>query len=763
MKALHTVGNYILMFALIWASSSLLTGPMVFGAVLEEVIVTAQKREENMQDVGIAISAFSGDQIEALGYTNAQQVTALAAGVSTVQPNGEANYSFAIRGAASSDFTSNNEAPVSVYVDEVYISQMSGTGFMLFDLERVEILRGPQGTLFGRNATGGLAHFITRKPSQEFGGYGKFTVGEYEQFKFEGALGGGLTDTLSARLSVSTHLNDGYAKNRFLDKDLNNANDYAGRVQLLFEPNEDVEFLFNARYSLQQIATGFFEHAPALEANFRSPANTFNPTLQYLDPDLNEDPFTGDYDKEGYNDSETYGFSGTLKWNLGNYTLTSITDVSSVTRDYVEDTDSTPSPAINLALNTDAEQWSQEIRLNGETDRFNWVAGFYYLDIDIADANSVESNLFMDFFISDPALLNRPTDAPFLDIGCCQGIGTGTERGVDSPYTIDTQSWSLFAQVDYAINEQWSAIFGARWIEEDKDFTWQSNLVRFIPGQKFRNGNPNVIEQLTAFATSTSDGLWSAKAELDWQPNDDLLLYASWNRGTKAGGFNAPAFPLGGDLAEIIPYEPEELDAFEVGFKWSFADGRARLNAAGYYYDYSDYQAFDVVGLDALTTNREAEMFGFEAELLASPIDGLDILFGVAYNDAELKLEERKTPPVQSPKWNVSGLVRYEWPMFNGNVAIQGDANYRSKHFFSLDGDEPVTRDGYTVANARLGWTSGDEKWDVAIAVNNLFDKHYTVQQFDLSGDLFAGGIFSMIEEYYGRPRWVRGSINYRF
>lgn len=205
------------------------------------------------------------------------------------------------------------------------------------------------------------------------------------------------------------------------------------------------------------------------------------------------------------------------------------------------------------------------------------------------------------------------------------------------------------------------------------------------------------------------------------------------------------------------------MDAFEVGFKWSFADGRARLNAAGYYYDYSDYQAFDVVGLDALTTNREAEMFGFEAELLASPIDGLDILFGVAYNDAELKLEERKTPPVQSPKWNVSGLVRYEWPMFNGNVAIQGDANYRSKHFFSLDGDEPVTRDGYTVANARLGWTSGDEKWDVAIAVNNLFDKHYTVQQFDLSGDLFAGGIFSMIEEYYGRPRWVSGSINYRF
>ena len=149
-------------------------------AVLEETVVTAQKREQSIQDVGIAITAYTGDQLEQLGWTNAQQVTAQAPGVTTVQPNGEANYAVAIRGVANSDFTTNVESPVALYIDEVYISQMSGAGFQLYDMDRVEILRGPPGTLFGRNATGGLVHYITRKPTQELDGYIKGTVGEYE-------------------------------------------------------------------------------------------------------------------------------------------------------------------------------------------------------------------------------------------------------------------------------------------------------------------------------------------------------------------------------------------------------------------------------------------------------------------------------------------------------------------------------------------------------------------------------------------------------
>ena len=224
-----------------------IAGP-VNAQVLEEIIVTAQKREQNIQDVGIAITAFSGEQMRQLGYTNAQQITALAPGVHTVQPNGEANYALAIRGAANSDFVANQESPVSLYV---------GRGVHLADVRRPasccstwngwRSCAGRRAPCTAGTPTGGLAHFVTNKPEQEFGGYGQVTVGEYDQVKFQGAVTGGLTDGLSARLSVSTHHNSGYVENRVdPGNDLNNANDYAGRMQLLFEPNEDFSLLLNA-------------------------------------------------------------------------------------------------------------------------------------------------------------------------------------------------------------------------------------------------------------------------------------------------------------------------------------------------------------------------------------------------------------------------------------------------------------------------------------------------------------------------------------
>ena len=701
----------------------------VQAAVIEEVVVTAQKREQNVQDVGIAISALTGEQMRQLGYTSAQQVTAMAPGVQTVQPNGEANYAIAMRGVASSDFTTNVESPVAVYLDEVYISQMSGTGFMLFDMERVEMLRGPQGTLYGRNATGGLAHFVTVKPSQEASGYGQFTVGRYDQIKFEGAVGGPLSDTLSARLSLSTHNNDGYVKNRLLDKRLNNADDSAVRGQLLFEPTDSVSLLLNARRSEQDIDTGFFEHVSANVEGMLTP-NEINQVLGYIDND--GDAYAGDYDLDGHNKLDTRGYTATLKWDAERFTLTSITDYSTVKRDYIEDSDASPVPLFNFFLTTDAEQFSQEVRLNGQTEAMDWVAGVYYLDLKVDDSNGSETEPFIDPEGATPAI-----------------------SGLDNPYETNTESWSIFGQVERRLSDRVTGILGLRWIRDEKNHELFVNAVDFIPGTVQRNGNPNILEQLAAYAGDRKDDEFSVRAAVNYDLSDDLMLYGSWNRGVKGGGYNSPVFPLNPPLAyddDTMSYDPEQLDAFEVGFKSRLMDGLMIFNGAFYYYDYKDYQAFQIIGIDTITTNADAESHGGELELQVNPAPGLDVILGVAYNDIEVDLGggAPKTTSVQSPKWNLNGLVRYEWPVLGGAMAAQFDVLHRSKHYFSLTGAPTVEENGYTLMNASLMYTSGNERWSINAFVQNLGDEEHLVQTFDLSGP----AVFGMVEQYYNRPRW---------
>ncbi len=755
----------------------LLAGMVNAQVILEEVVVTAQKREQNLQDVGIAVTAFSGEQLRTLGFTNAQELSALAPGVSTIQPNGPSNYALAIRGVAQNDFISNQESPVSIYVDETYISQMSGAGFLLFDMERVEILRGPQGTLFGRNATGGLAHFVTRKPTQELDGYGQVTVGSYNQVKFQGAVGGGLNDALAARLSVATHHNDGYIENRVLDDDINNANDYAARLQLLFTPSDDVSLLFNARGALQQIRTGGpFENVSSRDTDGDG-LGELTPQLTNINGyrDDDGDVFAGDYDKFGHQDMESYGLSGTLKWQVSDdKAVTYIIDYQSIERDYTEDSDASPFADFNFFLNTNAEQFSQELRLSGETDALRWVAGFYYLNIEVKDANGAEQPL------SGPgvamALTGQPNpliDSPNSILGAQQG--NGSFQGVDNPYTTDTSSWSVFGQAEYDLTEQLTAIVGFRWIEESKEHSYASNFVDFEPGTRWRNGNPNIIAPFGNYDGELDRGLWSARAELDWRPTDDLLIYASWNRGVKGGGFNAPLdvtdpdpAAMGGPLElndALMRFDEEKLYAFETGFKSTLAGGRARLNASAFYYDYQDFQAFRIVGLSTFIFNADAESYGFEVELQAAPVEGMDLLLGLGYVDIDLPVDlqiglgVRDTKPVQSPKWNLNGLARYEWPAFafGGTLAVQGDFHYRSEHFFSLTQAEAVTENGYAVVNARISYATADQKWEAAIFANNLFDEEYLVQTFDLAT------VLGMTEQYYGLPRWIGGSIAYNF
>jgi iron complex outermembrane receptor protein len=758
--------------------------------LMEQVTVTAQKREQSAQDVGIAITAITGNQMRALGYTNAQEVTALAPGVSTLQPNGEANYSIGIRGVANNDFTTNVESPIAIYVDEVYISQMSGGGFLLFDVERAEILRGPQGTLFGRNATGGLVHYVTVKPSNEVSGYGSVTYGRFNRIKAQGAFNLPLSDTVSARISVAGHQGDGYVENRLKPgSELNNANELAVRAQLLFSPNDNTEILLNARHGSQDIRTGFFEFASAL-----FPDGEYTPGLTAVElnnyEDTDGDIYAGDYDFQGFNDLETEGLTATINWSNDSFKLTSITDFQTVTRDYIEDSDATPVDYFNFFLTTDSEQFSQELRVEGESDSLKWVAGLYYLDMDLQDSNGgITRSLFENLFglpvtDIDELVFGLPPDP--------RGI-----NGVRNPYRTETESWSLFGQGEYAVSDNLSLIAGFRWIKEDKSHVYD-NLFVWYPDTAASGSDADPSYSFPGFdqySNSRDDSEWSARLQIDYRPNDNTLTYLSWNRGVKSGGFNAPLLPsyLSDEGVKILPdgtqepfsfmnYEPERLDAYEAGFKADLSDGRLRVNGAVYYYDYKQCQVFSIIQLDTFTLNGDCESKGFELEVLAAPADGLDLQFGAGYIDAEatdipgitvdvidpLGLSSAlrpgdSVPPVQSPKWNVSGLIRYEFPVGSGNLALQGDFQYRSKHFFTLLGSTASTENDYTIFNGSIAWFPEGENWSLRFFVRNLTGEKYLVQTFDLSGSVSNGGFFGLVEQYYGRPRTWGINASYSF
>jgi iron complex outermembrane recepter protein len=761
-------------------------------AVLEEIVVTAQKKDQSLQDVGIAVTAFTGNQLKQFGWSNAEKVTAMSPGVTTIQPNGPSAFFTNIRGVAQNDFSGDHqESPVAIYVDEVYVSAASGAGFQLFDYERVEILRGPQGTLFGRNATGGLVHYITRKPDQAADGYLEFTAGDYDKIKVEGAVGGALTENISGRVSFLRNEHDGVLKNR-VGPNLNDGDDWAVRGQLLFEFNSNAEWLISARAGEQDVNVGPFTHESARLNPVTGLGEHFNGTDLTADgdsripvgyQDTDGDLFKASINVKGFNKIETSGLTSNFSMGIGDQMeFVSVTDITTLEKDYIEDSDAGPNDFFAFSLRSDIDQFSQELRLSGDRDSMSWVVGVFYLDIDGDFFNGgAASNFFAAAFpgfgLNDPSL---------------------ETLGLNNPFSTDTKSTAVFAQADFDVTETLKITAGVRWSREEKEmdfkqffslfespgsfnvavedglglggaiWTFSPDEVSNEPGGPAFGFDPIVGNPKDA---KLDDDLITAKLSFEWTPNNDLLMYASYNRGIKAGGFNAPIdatdFYAGIRAPEEMRFDEEVLNAYETGFKWTFADGLARLNVAAYYYDYNDYQAFALDSLTTVVFNTDAESFGAELELQASPTDGLDLLLGVGWIDNTVK--DGFTQPggrdvdreaVLTPEWNISGMARYEWSLGAGRIAAMADFNYMSSHFFQLKNSPVGEEDGYVITNARLSYTSASGKWVTSGYINNITDEDHRLMVFDLAGSPAEGG-FGMNENYAGPPRWWGVSVQY--
>ncbi len=777
-------------------------------SMLEEIVVTAQKREQNLQDVPIAITAFTGAQMNALGVQNSFDVATFTPGVHISGNLAGQNTQFSIRGVTQNDFNDIIEAPNAVYLDEGYIAIAQGQTFAVFDIDRVEILKGPQGTLFGRNATGGLVNYISKKPDfDEVGGYIDFTVGQYDvpndanRYTVEGAITGPLGDSAAGRLAIRYNNQDAYLQNRFpqgafnaapganAGQDLGDDDTIAARLSLAFRPTDTLEINLAANYADSDVATGPYQskstiavlnaggeitdviNTPknetrlSIAGNADGGGNVFDGSallpgggiglagrpvpggdfFGYKDPDGKDFTFSGDFAFENQGSTRSSGLNARVEWDMGGgTTLTSVTDYKSFDKSLFIDVDAAPVNQLANYAGVDATTFAQELRLNGEAENMRWVAGLYYLNIDNDSDNGLK--------------------APENSIIASGGIPI--DIGVKA--SLETDSYNIFGQVEFDLNTQMTLIAGARVIQEEKDFNLGIGIFQSFGNDSFNKGPFLPGNPAIDFADDTSDTLWSGKLQLEWHPSDDLLLYAGINRGVKAGSFNAPLlgsyFGSGGDKA--LPYDEETLISYEGGFKATLGDGTTRLNGSVFFYDYSDYQAFLFVDVGGVVFNADAETYGAELELQTTPMDGLDLLFNVAWMDATVKdiplrvgspLPPRDVDPTYAPELQAVAMARYAWAAFGGTMAVQGNVSYSDSFYYNLRNFSADEFDSYTMVNTQLSWESSDQRWLATLAGRNITDERAGIQGFDLAT------LCGCNEVSYRAPRFFSVGLRHNF
>jgi iron complex outermembrane receptor protein len=723
-----------------------------------EIVVTAQKREQSAQKIGIAVTALGKDALAAIGR---QDVTALAGQV----PNLEINqYSptitvFNIRGVSQNDFTDAQEAPIAFYDDEVYIASLGAITGMNFDLDRAEVLRGPQGTLFGRNATGGLVQFISAKPTAKPEAFVTLTTGSYGQVATEGAASGALADNVRARFSFTTNNSGGYIKNT-LGPSLGNNKSYGLRGQIAADlsPVDKLVVKVQTLRNDHERNAGLYTWAAAYPdpndhflGNYAANVPGGNPGAPYTGAGQGADangytnpsgnPFVQSEDRMPYFNRTYWDVSARYNHDFGWGDLASITDYQHLTKDYGEDSDMSPNAVFNYDTHQHMYQASQELRLSGKADQFNWVTGLYAMNIHTTNQYQVVS----------------PADT-------YPGIGTLNYGG-----TQNTTSFAGFAQGEYAIAPTVSLIGGLRYSHDRKHIEFQdyaNGVLLFDWATTF----PNLAG--LRFATFNN---WSGKAEIDYKPNGTTLIYASVNRGTKAGGFGTVSSPApytdsaavsvatGAPLVQAIPFGQEVLTNWEGGFKLTLLNHTTHLNGSAFFYNYGGYQAFQNVGVNQYISNHQAYEHGAELAFDTRPVKGLTLGTFATYLSSKVKnitlpdgtLADRVLP--QAPEFALGWQVHYAFPVGPGQLTLGTDWKHESGSYFETNNAPDDYEPGRTIGNARISYAILDGKVEVAGFVNNLTDKWYRIYNLDLSGLLGA------TNQTYAKPRTWGASVTLRY
>jgi iron complex outermembrane receptor protein len=730
-----------------------------------EIIVTARRVEETLQRVPAAVSAFNERALERI---QAQDTTGLQGAVPNLniaQGRGSSNATnIFIRGVGQPDALQTFDPAVGVYIDGVYLSRIRGTQLDLLDLERVEVLRGPQGTLYGKNTIGGALSLVSRRPGQEFRGSASLSLGSYDYNEIRLTASGPVTDTLAAGFAVLHSQRDGFVEDTVLDRDYNDKNTRAFRGTLAFTPNDRLRIDLSGDYSQD-------DSSLSLGQPINSLVYLFTPTVSIALP---TNPTTYDFTARASptlpNSTKLrhWGTSMNIAYDVSSaVTLRSITAFRQLdTKDYV-DIDATPLQVGDVLVDVDQNQVSQEFQINVTTDRLTAVAGLYYLREHIESHQEAFGNNAVNltgFRGALPEVVLGPTNFPdFL-------------RTVDDE--LETTSYAAYANLSYEILPRLRLSGGIRFSSENKDY--------FRTTSTFSNSSP-ILRSATPF-NFAADNTWenfSPMASIDYQFSDAVMVYARYARGFKSGGFNGRA----NSATERTQYEPETANTYEAGIR-STIGGQLRLNLTGFYNDYRNFQArVSGTGLDPVTNLPTAQLSvlnagklnikGVELEAAWTPIRGLLIDAQVGYLDAKYdEFADARFPggsrafqtPAFAPEWTVRVGAQYEADLGTGGfLTFGGQARHRSETALAVDNTtistnpalitriEGLFADPYWVADARIVWDSPDRKLSLGLYGQNIFDEVYKTEGQEFSS---VGNIRTV---YYGAPMtwYVRGTVRF--
>jgi iron complex outermembrane receptor protein len=715
-----------------------------------EIVITAERRAANLQDVPIAVTALTQEALEAQGVRGIIDIAASAPNLTaTTGPQGSADANFFVRGVGQFDFIATNDPGVGVYVDGVYLGRTVGALLDAGDLARVEVLRGPQGTLFGRNTLGGAVSVTSVAPELgELGVSGRITVGSRQRFDADAGVNLALGETAALRVFGFTRYQDGFAINTISQARFGAIERAGVKAQLLWKPADALTLTLSADYVddssnpapsvLMAIAPlPFFPPAAATQVQDRR---------RFYRNFASNLPFSK---------NEIWGVSGTIAYDFGAVTVKSITAYRALDALSTSDPDGTTFRIYDQRSPTEQSQFSQELQLTGDSldNRLTWVAGLYVF------REQVEQTLFLCF---------APITPPSAYTGffnACNSWNQGNDQ--------ETRSFALFGQGRFALSDRISVTVGGRWTRDRKDITsnqaFDFRPVGFSPAPGVVV--PGFLAPIVAnLEDSAKFSRFTPRLGGEWRPNDDVLVFASWARGFRAGGFNGR---LIAPNTQVPTYDPDTTDSVELGVKSDLADRRVRLNLTGFYTRYQDIQQTisDPAIQFRVANAGKARIVGIEAETVVVPVEGLRLDGALGYSKSEFRDVPAAVGPINgnalpfSPRWTVYLGGEYRFDLGGLSVTPRVDWRYQSRTFFTAfnnrygppDDGLQEQQAGYGLLGARVTLADASERFTLALFGQNLTDEeYYTFGQNAL-------GVQGVSYNYLGRPREWGITLGARF